>query len=138
MEELKTSSIHIVKGNCLDIMKNIEDRSIDLIVTDVPYPVISGGKPKHKGQPSGILSKNDGKIFNNNNIKPCEYMSELYRVLKEDTHCYIFINFMRTEKKNSLFLFTLRKFHFYILNNSVFYVKFTNKKLTYLTFNNIL
>ena len=98
MEELKTSSIYIAKGDCLDIMKNIEDRSIDLIITDVPYKVISGGKPKHKGQPSGILSKNDGKIFNNNNIKPCEYMGELYRVLKEDTHCYIFINFINLKE----------------------------------------
>ena len=98
MEELKTSNIHIVKGDCLEIMKNIEDRSVDLIITDVPYKVISGGTPKHKGQPSGILSKNDGKIFNNNNIKPYEYMSELYRVLKEDTHCYIFINFINLKE----------------------------------------
>ena len=30
--------------------------------------------------------------FNNNDIKPYEYMSELYRVLKEDSHCYIWIN----------------------------------------------
>ena len=98
MEELKTSSVHIVKGDCLEIMKNIEDRSVDLIITDVPYKVISGGTPKHKCQPSGILSKNDGKIFNNNNIKPYEYMSELYRVLKEDTHCYIFINFINLKE----------------------------------------
>ena len=81
-------------GDCLEVMKNIPDNSLDLIVTDVPYKVISGGRPTAKNQPGGILSKNDGKIFEHNDIEPSEYMSELHRVLKEGTHCYIFINFI--------------------------------------------
>lgn len=88
----------IQNGDCLKYIKDIKSDSVDLVVTDVPYKVISGGKPKHKGQPSGILSKNDGKIFDNNDIKPSEYMSELYRVLKEETHCYIFINFINLQE----------------------------------------
>ena len=88
------NDIIIYNNDCLKIMKEMKDKSVDLIVTDVPYKVISGGQPKKKGQPSGILSKNDGKIFENNDIKPNQYMSELYRVLKDDTHCYIFINFI--------------------------------------------
>lgn len=88
----------IQNGDCLKYIKDIKSESVDLVVTDVPYKVISGGKPKHKGQPSGILSKNDGKIFENNDIKPSEYMSELYRVLKEETHCYIFINFINLQE----------------------------------------
>lgn len=86
--------IDLYKGDCLEIMKDIPNKSIDLIVTDVPYKVISGGKPKSKGQPSGILKKNDGKIFENNDIKPKEYMGKLYNVLKDKTHCYVFINFI--------------------------------------------
>lgn len=89
---------NIQNGDCLKYIKDIKSESVDLVVTDVPYKVISGGKPKHKGQPSGILSKNDGKIFENNDIKPSEYMSELYRVLKEETHCYIFINFINLQE----------------------------------------
>ena len=92
--KIKTDNYEIYKGDCLEIMKGIEDKSVDLIVTDVPYKVISGGRPKFKNQPSGILSKNDGKIFEYNDIEPSDYMSELYRVLREDTHCYIFINFI--------------------------------------------
>lgn len=88
----------IQNGDCLKYIKDIKSESVDLVVTDVPYKVISGGKPTHKGQPSGILSKNDGKIFENNDIKPSEYMSELYRVLKEETHCYIFINFINLQE----------------------------------------
>lgn len=88
----------LYNNDCLNVFKDIPDNSIDLIISDVPYKVISGGRPKYKGQPSGILSKNDGKIFNNNDIKPCEYMYELYRVLKEGTHCYIFINFINLQE----------------------------------------
>lgn len=99
MEELKTDNARLIYGDCLHYMKSeMRDNSIDLIVTDVPYKVISGGRPKKDGQPSGILSKNDGKIFKNNNIKPSEYMGELYRVLKNNSHCYIFINFINLKE----------------------------------------
>lgn len=33
-----------------------------------------------------------GKIFENNDIKPCEYLADFYRVLKDGSHCYIMIN----------------------------------------------
>ena len=33
-----------------------------------------------------------GKMFDNNNIKFSEWLPDLYRVLKQDTHCYIMIN----------------------------------------------
>ena len=61
-------------------------------MTDPPYKCISGGKPHLKNQPSGILAKNDGKIFEHNHISPSEYISEFYRVLKPNTHCYIMTN----------------------------------------------
>lgn len=81
----------------MNVLKNISDNSIDLVVTDPPYKVISGGKPHKKGQPSGMLSKNDGKIFKYNNIKPEVWMPEVYRVLKEGTHCYIMTNTINLE-----------------------------------------
>lgn len=79
------------------MLKAIPDNSIDLIVTDPPYRVISGGKPHKKGQPSGILSKNDGKIFEYNDINPQIWIPEAYRVLKEGSHCYIMINVLNME-----------------------------------------
>lgn len=90
-------SIQLYNEDCLKILKNIPDNSIDLIVTDPPYRTISGGKPKHKGQPSGMLSKNDGKIFDFNDIKPEVWIPEAYRVLKEGTHCYIMVNALNME-----------------------------------------
>lgn len=91
------NSYKIHCGNCIDLFKTIEDESIDLVVTDPPYRVISGGRPKIKGQPSGILKKNDGKIFEHNDINPEEWISEVYRVLKQGTQCYIMVNSLNME-----------------------------------------
>ena len=81
----------------LELLKNIEYECVDLVVTDPPYKVISGGKPHKKGQPSGMLSKNDGKIFKHNDIKPEIWIPEIYRVLKEGSHCYIMTNTINLE-----------------------------------------
>ena len=37
MEELRTSNVHLVKGDCLEVMENIKDKSIDMILCDLPY-----------------------------------------------------------------------------------------------------
>ena len=86
--------IDIRQGDCLELMKDITDESIDLIVTDPPYKVISGGKPTKSYQPSGILSLNDGKIFKFNDIDAKLWFPELYRVLKNNSHCYIMTNLL--------------------------------------------
>lgn len=90
-------NITLYHDDCMNVFKNIPDNSIDLVVTDPPYKVISGGKPHKKGQPSGMLSKNDGKIFKYNNIKPEVWIPEVYRVLKKGTHCYIMTNTINLE-----------------------------------------
>lgn len=97
-------------GDCLEEMKQIPDKSIDLVITDPPYRVISGGN-KHKdgvGWHGSVLEKNDGKIFKYNDIKFSDYLPELYRVLKDGSHCYIMVNFINLsdlliESKNSGF-----------------------------------
>lgn len=93
---MQTNSIY--NDDCLNVMKEISDETIDLVVTDPPYPVISGGKPHKKGQPSGMLSKNDGKIFKHNNIDPQIWIPEIYRILKQNTQCYIMTNTINMEK----------------------------------------
>ena len=37
MKELRTSNVHLIKGDCLEVMKNIKDKSIDMILCDLPY-----------------------------------------------------------------------------------------------------
>jgi site-specific DNA-methyltransferase (adenine-specific) len=86
------SEIKLIKGDCLIEMKNIPDESIDLICTDPPYRVTPKGCA---GTMSGYWTNertNKGKIFENNDIDIQDYIHELYRVLKEKTHCYIMCN----------------------------------------------
>lgn len=84
----------IAEGDSRTILKKLKDESFDCIITDPAYKCISGGK----GSCSGILSKNDGKIFEENNIKFSEWLPDAYRVLKEGSHAYIFTNFLNLQK----------------------------------------
>lgn len=40
---METNKIYI--GNCLDLMKNIKDKSIDMILCDLPYQVLNKSNP---------------------------------------------------------------------------------------------
>jgi DNA modification methylase len=64
----------------------------DLIASDVAYECISGGRPVNLKQPAGILSKNDGKIFEHNDIETADYAALFFDVLRDPGHCYVFIN----------------------------------------------
>lgn len=92
------SSIDLIKGDALEILRDLDDCCIDLIVTDPPYRCISGGSPHGVKSPSGILSKNDGKIFEHNNVKISDFMPLLYKVLKNDSHAYVMTNFLNLEE----------------------------------------
>jgi len=67
---------------------------VDLIVSDIPYRVISGGNTTKHRRCTGMLSANDGKIFDHNDTHFTEYMDDLYRVLKPVAHCYLFTNLL--------------------------------------------
>lgn len=82
----------ILNIDCLVGLKDIPDESIDLIVTDPPYRVTSKGC---SGTMSGYWTNKDtnkGRIFEHNDIDIQEYLPELYRVLKQESHCYIMCN----------------------------------------------
>ena len=106
--------------DCLEGMGKIPDESIDLVVTDPPYKIISGGCRTNPGDnetsgilnrrrdwsrtdPKGVLSRGnkrndfanivrDGKMFRNNELSFSDWLPNLYRVLKPQTHCYIMVN----------------------------------------------
>ena len=91
-------------------MRTLEDESIDLIVTDPPYPTTSRG---HAGNSGGMLQKEinkKGKVFEHNNIDCTEYAPEFYRVLKDGSHCYVMTNHINLIKM--LNVFTDCGFHF--------------------------
>ena len=81
-----------------DILRQLPSESIDCIVTDPPYRVISGGAGKMgDGSPSGVIGPNDGKVFAHNSVKFSEYLHDLFRVLRDPGHIYLMVNFMNLE-----------------------------------------
>jgi len=92
--------IQLYNGDTLEVMNELIAKGIvvDAIITDPPYKVISGGRPKSKGQPSGLLSKNDGKIFKHNNLSEEEWFPKIFKILKEGGHCYIMTNTINLER----------------------------------------
>ena len=87
---LKLNEIYL--GDCLEGMKLIDDCSVDLIITDPPYKITARGNGGNSG---GMFQKkevNNGKVFKANNLEIDDWLPHLYRILKEDSHCYIMTN----------------------------------------------
>lgn len=74
----------VIHWDCLDVMKQMPDNSVDLVLTDPPYGmsyVSSWRKQKHKA------------IQDDNNLERVSgWIKQLYRVQKDNTHAYIFCN----------------------------------------------
>ena len=103
----------LLQGDCLELMKNIPDGSIDMILSDIPYGIgIDEWDVLHNNKNSSLLGKSPaqennplfkrrGKPLNgwsraDKNI-PYEYYewclkwsSDWYRVLKPGASCFIF------------------------------------------------
>ena len=79
---LEINKVHC--WDCLELMKQIPDKSIDLVLTDPPYwmsYVSSRRKNKH-----------DEIEADDNLDRVPEFMKDLYRVQKDNSHAYIFCN----------------------------------------------
>jgi site-specific DNA-methyltransferase (adenine-specific) len=121
---------NLYNQDCLVGMREIPTESIDLVVTDCPYHVSGGGCSDTDRQPSGIFEKRKstkhinfggvfddtigyvraGKLFKHNDIAFSEWLPDVYRVLKQQTHCYIMVNArnlknLQTEAENAGFTF---------------------------------
>lgn len=86
------SDIKLYNDNCLKIIKEITDNSVDCIVTDPPYACTPHGTSGMGGICGNNKLSQSGKLFNFNNISPKDYASEFYRILKDGTHAYIMTN----------------------------------------------
>lgn len=102
--------IDLRQGDCLELMKDIPDKSIDMIVTDPPYKVTARGSAGNSG---GMLQKKinrKGKVFEYNDISCKKYAPEFFRILKDGTHCYVMTN--HTNLIEMLNVFTSVGFNF--------------------------
>ncbi len=83
----------IYNEDCLEGMKRIADNSVDLVVTDPPYKLISGGC---RGSIDIVFNnasyeqKSSGQLFEIPNFY--SWFKEVYRVMKDGSHFYCMIN----------------------------------------------
>jgi site-specific DNA-methyltransferase (adenine-specific) len=71
----------IVTGDCREILHRIPGESIDLLLTDPPYGM------RYRGKKWGKPIQGDGDLAW---FRP--FIREAYRVLRRDTHAYLFCN----------------------------------------------
>ena len=79
-------------GDCLEVLKTINTETVDLLVTDPPYKIITGGDSNGKNsvRPKGILSGNRELMKSIPNFE--DWLKETFRVLKNGSHAYIMVN----------------------------------------------
>lgn len=83
---------NIYNNNSMEFMRGLEDNSIDLVVTDPPYKVTARGNAGNSGGMMKSKLSMNGRIFKHNDVKIEDFIPEIYRVLKEGSHCYIMTN----------------------------------------------
>lgn len=82
----------LICGDCIEQLKIMNSKSVDLIVTDPPYKLTPRGSSGTMGGYWKTEKAKKGIIFDDNNISFDDYFSELYRVLKDDSILYIMCN----------------------------------------------
>jgi DNA modification methylase len=73
MAGLQIMTIHLMQGDCLELMKEIPDASVDMILCDLPY-----GEVNQKSSGLRLLSRTER--FDENRLrfaKPVFFMSKL-------------------------------------------------------------
>lgn len=79
-------------GDALALLAALPDDSIDLIVTDPPYKVITGGRAASNAAGRFVMYKDNDQLFKHNDVAISDYMPQFFRVLKPGSHCYVMIN----------------------------------------------
>jgi DNA modification methylase len=79
---MEANRIHC--GDCLDLLGGIEDKSIDLIITDPPFFVLKQTKKLENCEWDNFADIEDFMAFTK------KWINECYRVLKDNSQAYVF------------------------------------------------
>ena len=86
--------VKLFHGDCLEVMKDIPDNSVDLVVTDPPYKIVKGGCTNKAVKYTGTTHEQlkSGELFGKNEIKFKEWIPIVYQKVKDGSHVYIMCN----------------------------------------------
>ena len=78
--------------DCIEGMKLLDDNSIDMVLTDPPFGVSYGDKSTEFEKMGKARQKqvDRDKHYIEFNVDYNEFSKQLYRIMKYNTHCYIF------------------------------------------------
>ena len=80
----------VIQGDCLEVMKQLPDKCIDLVLTDPPYGMEYSRHIKNWRQ---------DKIQNDDNLEWLpEYLEQAKRILKDDGSIYTFCSYHNIDK----------------------------------------
>jgi DNA modification methylase len=107
--------IHLMNKDALSVLPWLGVGTIDCIITDPPYPTISGGSgPSDTHQrPTGMLAANDGRgglLHNDVDIE--DYAPMLWRVLRDPGHVWMFTNELNRRRIEDAMLAAKFRTHF--------------------------
>lgn len=89
----------IMHGDCIELLREIPDESVDLVLTDPPYGIAFFSNMSNDAEYRDNLKSVDG-IYNDGNDNTAflaEVIHELARVLKNDSHIYWFTRWDRIQ-----------------------------------------
>lgn len=86
MERMKEYLNKIICGDCLEVMKKLPDKCVDLVLTDPPYGINYQSNMR-------TVSKKFAVLQNDNNEMRFTTYPEIFRVLKDNSVAIIFCSF---------------------------------------------
>lgn len=95
------SDIKLMQGDCLELLKTIPDKSVDLVVTDPPYEFTNGGKG-HSALCDRMIKKK-AELANISHGFDFAILDECRRVLKADNF-YVWCSKMQLTKLLNYFV----------------------------------
>lgn len=108
---MNTEDIKLIKGDCLIEMKNIPDKSVDLIVTDPPYGMNFQSHRRKEVYDKIANDVNLDWIYN--------FYNQCFKVMKDDTAIYSFCSWHKIDEFKAEFEkhFTLKNILVWVKNN---------------------
>ena len=103
------NEIKLLHGDCLELMKDMPDGSVDLVVTDPPY-LCDYARHDSRSRFSKKIANDENNATNERMI--ADYLQECYRIMRDNTAIYCFCNY----KKIDFFKLAIEKAGFNLKN----------------------
>ncbi len=87
--DIQKERINLMQGDCLELMKNIPNDSVDLVLTDPPYRMTKRGK---SCRPNWMPNNMGENVFNGEIPSFKKWLELCFIKMKPQSHIYIFTN----------------------------------------------